>query len=78
MLKKRAVVMICHDKYLINQFPSKILHCNNKIISELSHQIINKDMLSILIPCYNYSVNKLVQNIHIQTEIENKLRNYLC
>ena len=34
-LKKRAVVMICHDKYLINQFPSKILHCNNKIISEL-------------------------------------------
>ncbi len=35
-LKKRAVVMICHDKYLINQFPSKILHCNNKIISELS------------------------------------------
>ena len=27
-------------------------------------------MISILIPCYNFSVNKLVQNIHTQTEIE--------
>ena len=35
-------------------------------------------MLSILIPCYNYSVNKLVQNIHIQTEIEKINYEIIC
>ena len=35
-------------------------------------------MISILIPCYNYSVNKLVQNIHIQTEIEKINYEIIC
>tara|TARA_S200000501_G_scaffold357002_1_gene380237 strand:+ start:2940 stop:3632 length:693 start_codon:yes stop_codon:yes gene_type:complete len=29
----KSVIMICHDKYLMNQFPSKIIYCYNQTIS---------------------------------------------
>tara|TARA_B100001057_G_scaffold500472_1_gene615719 strand:+ start:14668 stop:15525 length:858 start_codon:yes stop_codon:yes gene_type:complete len=35
-------------------------------------------MLSILIPCYNFSINKLVQSIHTQTEIEKINYEIIC
>ena len=31
--KGKSVLMICHDKYLINKFPSKMLYCHNNTIS---------------------------------------------
>ncbi len=34
-LQGKSVLMICHDKYLINKFPSKILYCYNQTISKL-------------------------------------------
>ena len=34
-LQGKSVLMICHDKYLINKFPSKMLYCYNQTISKL-------------------------------------------
>jgi len=34
-LQGKSVLMICHDKYLINKFPSKMLYCYNQKISKL-------------------------------------------
>ena len=31
----KSVIMICHDKYLMNQFPSKMIYCYNKTISSI-------------------------------------------
>ena len=31
--KGKSVLMICHDKYLINKFPSKMLYCYDNSIS---------------------------------------------
>ncbi len=30
----KSVLMICHDKYLINKFPSKMIYCYNQTISK--------------------------------------------
>tara|TARA_B100000579_G_C22791198_1_gene834585 strand:+ start:643 stop:1335 length:693 start_codon:yes stop_codon:yes gene_type:complete len=34
-LQGKSVLMICHDKYLINKFPSKMLYCYNQTISKM-------------------------------------------
>ena len=34
-LQGKSVLMICHDKYLINKFPSKMIYCYNRTISKL-------------------------------------------
>ena len=31
----KSVIMICHDKYLMNQFPSKMIYCYNQTISSI-------------------------------------------
>ena len=31
--QNRSVIMICHDNYLINRFPSKMMYCYNQTIS---------------------------------------------
>ncbi len=32
-LEEKSVLMICHDKYLINKFPSKMIYCYNQTIA---------------------------------------------
>lgn len=34
-LEQKSVLMICHDRYLINKFPSKKIYCYNQTISKI-------------------------------------------
>jgi len=36
----KSVLMICHDKYLINKFPSKMIYCYNQTISKTPQLIV--------------------------------------